>query len=372
MSIKIGLIQGQGRYENIRAALEALDDEFPVGNRIVIKPNFVSTTIQPAATHVDAVRAVIDFLQERSKATIKIAEGAALGDTFEGFRNFGYLDLKKEYSNLDFVDLNRDIFETVLLKDKDGNSHSFRIAQTILRSDLRISVTPPKTHDTVGVTLSIKNMLVGSLIRSTRLSSLSVFWKPFHWLTQWMPGIIRDLFSFENLTRLLGTRFTGSDKVKLHQGYLNLNLFLFQLAALIPPHLAVIDGFEGMEGDGPVHGDPLPLDWALAGLDPLTVDRVTTRLMGLDPEDIGYLTFLTEARSAMPKEKISFVGDSPQGLGRSFKPHRNFVRQQAWKRELAEIGDSRLALGLAGHNPDLLGGNDDGQDDAHSNREPGL
>ena len=85
--------------------------------------------------------------------------------------------------------------------------------------------------------------------------------------------------------------------------------------------------------------------------------------MGFNPEDIGYLTFLNEARSAMPKEKISFAGDSPQGLGRPFKPHRNFVRQQAWKKELAEIGDSRLALGLAGHNPEILEGRDDGQDE---------
>jgi uncharacterized protein (DUF362 family) len=369
--IKIGLSSGNGRYENIRAALEALDDEFPLGNRIVIKPNFVSTTIPLAATHVEAVRAVIDFLQERSKATIKIAEGAALGDTFEGFQNFGYLELKKDYSNLEFVDLNQDIFETVTLKDKAGNSHPFRIAQTILRSDLRISVTPPKTHDTVGVTLAIKNMLVGSLIRSARISSLSIFWKPFHWLTKWIPGRIRDLFTFENLTRLFGTRFIGSDKVKLHQGYLNLNLFLFQLAALISPHLAVIDGFEGMEGDGPVHGDPILLDWALAGLNPLMVDRVTTRLMGFDPEDIGYLTFLTEALRATPKEKIFFAGDSPQGLGRPFKPHRNYVRQQAWKKELAEIGDSRLALGLAGHNPDILKGSEDGEVDPDSNRGAG-
>jgi uncharacterized protein (DUF362 family) len=368
--IKIGVSSGNGRYGNIRGALEALEDDFSPGTRIVIKPNFVSTTIQSAATHVEAVRAVVDFLQERTKASIKIAEGAALGDTFEGFRNFGYLDLKKEYSNLEFVDLNRDIFETVSLKDKAGNSTPFRVAQTVLRSDLRISVTPPKTHDTVGVTLAIKNMLVGSLIRNARLSSLAIFWKPFHWLTKWMPGRIRDLFSFENLTRLFGTRFIGSDKVKLHQGYLNLNLFLFQLSALIPPHLSVIDGFEGMEGDGPIHGAPVPLDWALAGTNPLMVDRVTTRLMGFNPEDIGYLTFLTELLQAEPKEKISFVGDSPQGIGRPFKPHRNFVRQQGWKKELAEIGDTRLTLGLAGNNPDILEGRDDGEADSDSHRGP--
>jgi hypothetical protein len=107
-------------------------------------------------------------------------------------------------------------------------------------------------------------------------------------------------------------------------------------------------------------------------MNPLLVDRVTTRLMGFNPEDIGYLAFLTEALRATPKEKISFAGDSPQGLGRPFKPHRNFVRQQAWKKELAEIGDRRLALCLAGNNPEVLEGSDDGQGDSDSNRESGV
>ncbi|MCU0578905.1 MAG: DUF362 domain-containing protein, partial [Desulfobacterota bacterium] len=304
----------------------------------VIKPNFVSTTEQKAATHVEAVKAVIDFLGERAGTLIKIAEGAALGDTFEGFKHFGYLELKKEYPRLELVDLNRDIFETVLLKDSAGREHPFRVAQTMLRSDFRISVTPPKTHDTVGVTLSLKNMLVGSLIRSSRVSALSGLWDPFHRLTERLPGTLRGLISFERLNGLLGTRFIPSDKVKLHQGYLNINLFLFQLAGIIPPHLAVIDGFEGMEGDGPIHGRPLVLDWALAGTDPLLVDRVTTRLMGFSPADIGYLTFLSENRGQKGREKIAFVGDSPQGLAQPFQPHRNYRRQMVWKEELEALG----------------------------------
>lgn len=344
MAVRIGLSRGRGRYGNILQALEGVKDELPSGTRIVIKPNFVSTTAQAAATHVEAVKAVIDFLGERSGTQIKIAEGAALGDTFAGFKNFGYLELKKEYPRIELVDMNRDIFETVYLKDSTGREHPFRVAQTILRSDFRISVTRPKTHDTVGVTLAIKNLLVGSLIRSSRVSALSVFWEPFHRLSERLPTALRDLISFEKLNGLLGTRFIPSDKVKLHQGHLNINLFLFQLAGIIPPHLAVMDGFEGMEGDGPIHGRPIALDWALAGTDALLVDRVTTRLMGFRPEDIGYLTFLSHIREHQGQDKIAFVGDSPQGMAQPFQPHRNYERQMIWKEELEAAGDLRTIL----------------------------
>ncbi|MBI5586004.1 MAG: DUF362 domain-containing protein [Deltaproteobacteria bacterium] len=364
MAIRIGLSRNRGRYGNIVQALEGVKDELPAGVRIVIKPNFVSTTEPAAATHVEAVRAVIDFLGERAGTQIKIAEGAALGDTFQGFKNFGYLELKKEYPRMELVDLNRDIFETVYLKDSSGREHPFRVAQTILQSDFRISVTPPKTHDTVGVTLSLKNMLVGSLIRSSQVSALSVLWDPFHRMTESLPTRLRDLVSFERVIRLCGTRFLPSDKVKLHQGYLNINLFLFQLAGIIPPHLSVIDGYEGMEGDGPIHGRSIALDWALAGTDPLLVDRVTTRLMGFSPQDIGYLTFLSENREGPGKEKITFVGDSPQDLARPFQPHRNYERQKVWQKELAEAGDCREFLKqTAGKPVPPNGKKEDGQED---------
>jgi uncharacterized protein (DUF362 family) len=365
MAIRIGLSRNRGRYGNIIEALEGVKAELPTGVRIVIKPNFVSTTEAAAATHVEAVRAVIDFLGERAGTQVKIAEGAALGDTFQGFKNFGYLELKKDYPRMELVDLNRDIFETVHLKDSSGRAHPFRVAQTILQSDFRISVTPPKTHDTVGVTLSLKNMLVGSLIRSTRVSALSALWEPLHRFTEWLPTGFRDLVTLEKVNRLAGTRFLPSDKVKLHQGYLNINLFLFQLAGIIPPHLAVIDGFEGMEGNGPIHGQAIPWDCALAGTDPLVVDRVAARLMGFSPDDIGYLTFLSANRGGPGKEKIAFVGDSPQGLARPFRPHRKFQRQKVWREELAMAGDCRKFLELPVRKPEPAAGGKDGEEDNH-------
>ena len=45
--------------------------------------------------------------------------------------------------------------------------------------------------------------------------------------------------------------------------------------------VAVIDGFEGMEGNGPVGGDPVVMQIALAGPDYLAVDRVAMETMGI-------------------------------------------------------------------------------------------
>ena len=54
------------------------------------------------------------------------------------------------------------------------------------------------------------------------------------------------------------------------------------------PHLAVIDGFEGMEGNGPNDGTPVDHRVCIAGLDWLAADRVGIELMGIDFANVGY------------------------------------------------------------------------------------
>ncbi|MFQ5812142.1 MAG: hypothetical protein ACE5I2_02960, partial [Anaerolineae bacterium] len=61
---KVALIKGDDRYENIAQVLTLIEDGVDLSDkkRILIKPNFVSTRRQLAATHVEAVRAVLDWL----------------------------------------------------------------------------------------------------------------------------------------------------------------------------------------------------------------------------------------------------------------------------------------------------------------------
>jgi len=70
---------------------------------------------------------------------------------------------------------------------------------------------------------------------------------------------------------------------------------MFHLAQEIWPDLGIIDGFETMEGNGPVGGTPVDAKVALASLDPLALDTLTTRIMGFDTSKIPYLMAMAEA-----------------------------------------------------------------------------
>ncbi len=75
------------------------------GRQLIIKPNMVTTSAPLCATHVDAMRSLLEYLKPIYKGQIIIAESSAVVNSAEGFTNYGYLDLAKDY-NLRFIDLN--------------------------------------------------------------------------------------------------------------------------------------------------------------------------------------------------------------------------------------------------------------------------
>jgi uncharacterized protein (DUF362 family) len=262
--------------------------------RLMIKPNFVSTSKQLAATHVDAVRALLDFLVKHYSGRLTVAEGPSASRLHLGLRNFNYLKLKREYG-VEFVDLNEDDSVEVEVWDEDMNKIGVRVAKTVIESDYRISVTPPKTHDLVIVTISIKNMVVGSLA---------------------------------------GLR----NKSRIHQGYKAMNLNIAKIAKLVLPHLSVIDGFEGMDGNGPVSGEPVNLRIAIAGLDALAVDATAARVMGFDPLEVGYFYHLNNLGVGVAdSNSIEMLGIPIQEATRRFKPHYSYRAQMGWKLSEKEL-----------------------------------
>ena len=326
LSSTVALIKGDDRYENITQALSLIGDSIELGDkkRLLIKPNFVSTGRQLAATHVEAVRAVLDWLRPRYDGPITIGEGAATSDTFDGYRNFGYLDLTQEY-NVRFVDLNQDEWEPVQVYDRKLRPMAVRVARTTLESDLRISVGPPKTHDAVIVTLSLKNMVVGSLIRGRGGGF-------FQRLGQLLPDQVTNLVLAEKVKSCLST-INRSDKFAIHQGYHGLNLNLYTLAKVIAPHLSVIDGFVGMEGSGPSHGDPVDLRVAIVSTDFLAADTVATTIMGFDPDEVGYLHYCKlGGLGAGDLNDIEIVGNATiEECRHPFKPHPTYRQQLQWR-----------------------------------------
>ena len=322
---QVALIKGDNRYDNIAQALGLIEGDVDLSDKkhILIKPNFVSTRWQLAATHVDAVRAVLDWLRPRYDAPITIGEGAAGSDTFDGYRNFGYLNLAEEHS-VRFVDLNQDQWAPVQICDRRLRPMAVRVARTALESDFRISVGPPKTHDAVIVTLSLKNMVMGSLIRGRGGGF-------FQRLGQLLPDQVTNSVLAEKVKSCLSI-VNRSDKFVIHQGYHGLNLNLYTLAKVIAPHLSVIDGFVGMEGSGPSHGDPVDLRVAIVSTDFLAADTVATLLMGFDPDDVGYLHYCKlGGLGTGDLNDIEIMGNATvEECRQPFRPHPTYREQLQW------------------------------------------
>jgi uncharacterized protein (DUF362 family) len=329
----VALTKEESRFAGVSVALEAIAGRIELdGARcVLVKPNIVSVWNQAASTHVDGLRAVLTFVRARYDGRLVLGEGAALSSTWDGFRSFGYERLAKDYG-VELVDLNADDVVPVQIYNRRMRPLTVHMSRTAAEADYRISVGLPKTHDCVIVTLSIKNMVMGSLVNRgnarpggrasglvRRVAHLVPSKMRQSWVAEWAKGA------------LLGG-LNGSSKMAVHQGLRAMNLNLALLAARVWPHLAVIDGWRGMEGSGPSSGDPLDWGVALASTDPLAADVLTAHLMGFDPERVGYLQYCRQMGLGVGAlDRIDVVGGvALQDVRRSFRPHPTYQRQARW------------------------------------------
>jgi uncharacterized protein (DUF362 family) len=117
---------------------------------------------------------------------------------------------------------------------------------TLRRADLIVSLPKMKTHHWAGVTLAMKNFFGV------------------------MPGV-----------------YYGWPKNVLH--HVGIPQSILDICAAVRPHLAIVDGIIGMEGDGPIMGTPKAAGVLVMGTNLPAVDATCARIMGLDPWRIAYL-----------------------------------------------------------------------------------
>ena len=298
--VSVAIVKGEDRCQNISRALGLVENEIStkIKGTVLVKPNLVVDDNPLAVTHVDAVRAVLDFVAKYDPEKVIVAE--ASGNVPLRFSNFGYPDLEKEY-DVELIDLNEEGFEELKLLTSEMTETTCRLSKIALNADCRISLTVPKSHSEALATLSIKNAMG------------FIFGKE-----QWKIHGIRK-FSGENLPLCV--------KV-IHRN-------LVRLQKRVPFHISVLDGFTAVEG-GTVpqcgRGDRVDLRLGFAGGDPVAVDAVAAKTIGFEPDEIGYIYYAgREGLGEDDLSQIDTVGEAISEVRRVFAPPPRIDVLRAWK-----------------------------------------
>ena len=302
----VSLVGGEDRRRNVYNALLAIDDQIrPALKRkksVLLKPNTVAVHNQLGSTHVDAIRGILDYLSERYRGPVVIADSSK-DCTWDAYESFLYNRVLTEYRPLkiSFVDLNEDprplVHEIV---DRDLHLTQVRLASRLFDPDAYIlGCAVLKAHDNVVATLSVKNLVMAAPLHNARNDT-----------AKW------------------------HDKARYHQGYRQIQMNIALTAKRMQPFwgATVIDGFEGMEGEGPLRGTPVASRLAIASTDFVAADRVGVETMGVNPAWPGYLQYCSDAGLGQyDLAKIDLRGSvALSEVRKTYKLHPRLDKQIEW------------------------------------------
>ncbi len=310
---EISFLTGTDRREMVFKSLKPFEKEVAkaIGDRqVIIKAN--AGLAQPEyanySTHADQLRGILDFLKPIHDRKIIIAEGTAAVklSAFIGFESYGYLPLEKEY-NIRLVDANDQPYTLRWIRAAKHHPEPINIINMFTAPNVYlISAARMKTHNAVVGTYSLKNCAMGSpMCHYQKKGSEQV-----------------------------------NEKSKMHGGAgssggreLSYNLFLVAQMG-VQPDLAVIDGIQSIEGDGPWNGEIVEHGVVVASTDFVAADRLCVELMGIDPKYMKYLEWCSDAGMGnFDLSKIKVNGPNYKDHIIKYKMNKNFDQQVAWIHE---------------------------------------
>jgi len=336
---KVALVKGENRQENIKKALSLIQEDLaPIkkARTILIKPNLVALQPDYANTHVEAIEAVIEFIREIVPQTpITVGEAAASAfyrglPTTQVFKDFDYYRIEDNYDNVSLTHFDEDrefIHSPVLSIVGDTR---LRLTKRVSDFDYKISLAIPKTHNFAIATFGIKNM-AGLVMRQ----DMAMIHGMKGGVEVDAPKTLLDRLPAGTVSRARRTlpnwiiNFLFRQYRAYRQSVKMIHRNIAELAKRSWPDLVVLDGFVCMEGDGPIDGSPVHLKTAIASVDPVKADGLAARLIGLEPEEIGYLCYLQEEKMGEYSLE-NLVGDDLDRLRRTFKTHGTYDIQCQW------------------------------------------
>lgn len=328
----IVLTRGGSRERNILRALSLLDHEINLRDKscILVKPNIVSYLHPGASTSAVALQAVLEFIRKRYGGRIIVGEGTGF-PAMEGYRRLGYIEIAKKY-DAELRDLSAGPWIEVNVYDRYLNSLKRYYSSIVAESDYRVSLTLPKTHDALRVSLSIKNLAMAGLKGEVPVASGSLWRNMQRQVYERIPPWIKYARPVDGLKKYVVSRASANDRVAMHDSFATHNLNIYLLQKAFPVHLAVIDGFTGMEGDGPITGKIVSWGVAAASQDAIAADSLVAYLMGFNPVEIGYLYYCSRGGLGNADLKtMNIQGELPQSCMCKFQPSPIDKEQQRWK-----------------------------------------
>lgn len=233
------------------------------GETILLKPNllFGRSPERAVTTHPSVFRAVAEIAQ-RGGAIVEYGDSPGFGRPEAAARHAGLLQVAEELG-VRLAD-----FETpeTVSNPRGRLVKQFTLARGVLAADGLISLPKMKTHGLTRITGAIKNQY-GCI-----------------------PGFL---------------------KAEFHGRLTDVDLFsqmLVDLNLLLRPRLVILDGIVAMEGNGPGHGRPRPMNVLIGSEDPVAVDATVCRLIDLDPQLVPPIVH-GEAAGLGTASDIEVVGD---------------------------------------------------------------
>ena len=249
--VKVAVTHGEGPYHNTLKALSSISLQAVRGKRVLLKPNAgrMARSGEGITTHAEVVAAAIDAFQQAG-AEVAVGDSPITGvKALEALEITGISAVARK-RNCHVLDMDKRRFVEMDIPDSRA-LHKLKLCPEVLEFDVIVSIPVMKMHMHTDVTLSVKNMK-GCLWRRSKVQ--------LHML----PPI------------------EGSDEKPI-------NVAIADMASVLRPHLAIIDGTVGMEGLGPAAGEAKELDCVVVSADGFAADAVACRLMGTRAEDVPHL-----------------------------------------------------------------------------------
>ncbi len=259
-----------------------------VEKRVLLKPNLVepSREVPHMTTHPAMIIAASEVFR-RWGAKVLVGEAPGhVRDTEMALVESGVGEALRD-ADLTFADLN---YEQVGYRRNRGRFSRLKkiyFPQNVLEADYVVSMPKLKTHHWVGLTCSMKN---------------------FYGV---LPGI----------------KYGWPKNVLHHNG---IPQTVADINATLPNTLAIVDGIDCMEGDGPILGSAKHMGLVLVGKNLPAVDATAARIIGLLPERISYLQLVADHLGPIAENRIQQRGEPWQDSTEAFQildePHLRHLR----------------------------------------------